>query len=64
MKANIWEFESLEAATRAGYDIEAGDYSRRREGPMLEKVNEIMNTKAYKDAMKGYKMPKEIELRP
>ncbi|KAJ4353960.1 mitochondrial 37S ribosomal protein rsm10 [Didymosphaeria variabile] len=64
MKANIWEYESLEAATRAGYDIEAGDYSRRREGAMLKKVNEIMNTRAYKEAMHGHKTPKEIELRP
>ncbi|KAF1971873.1 ribosomal protein S10 [Bimuria novae-zelandiae CBS 107.79] len=64
MKANIWEYESLETATRAGYDIEQGDYSRRREGPMLEKVDEILNTPAFKEAMKGWEAPKDTELRP
>lgn len=62
MKANIWEYESLESATRAGYEIKEGDYKRRREGPMLEKVNEILKAKGYKEAMKGYKSP--AELRP
>ncbi|KAF2679017.1 hypothetical protein K458DRAFT_122366 [Lentithecium fluviatile CBS 122367] len=62
MKANIWEYESLDAATRAGYTIEEGDYSRRREGPMLQKVDEILKSKGFKEAMKGYKSP--VELRP
>lgn len=62
MKANIWEYESLETATRAGYEIKDGDYSRRREGPMLEKVDEILKSKRFKEAMKGYQNP--VELRP
>jgi small subunit ribosomal protein S10 len=63
MKANIWEYESLEAATKAGFDIEEGDYSRRREGPMLEKVNEILQSKQYKEGMKDFKAPADTELR-
>ena len=62
MKANIWEYESLEAATRAGYDLEEGDYSRRREGAVMQKVEEILGGKGYKEAMKGYK--NKAELRP
>jgi small subunit ribosomal protein S10 len=64
MKANIWEYESLEAATRSGYDIEADNHSRRREGPMMEKVHEILSSPAYKEGMIGHKMPEEIDLRP
>lgn len=64
MKANIWEYESLEAATRAGYDIEQGDYTRRREGPMLEKVDEILKTKGFREAMKGHKGLSDVEMRP
>jgi small subunit ribosomal protein S10 len=64
MKANIWEYESLEAATRAGYDIEANDHSRRREGPMMEKVHEILSSPAYKEGMSGHQMPDEVDLRP
>lgn len=64
MKANIYEFESLESACRAGYDLEQSDFSRRREGPMLEKVNEILAGKGYKEAMRKYEVPQEVELRP
>ncbi|KAJ8116816.1 hypothetical protein OPT61_g1857 [Boeremia exigua] len=63
MKANIWEYEDLETATRAGEAIQADDVVRRREGPMMAKVDEILNSKGYKEAMKGYKMPGEIEFR-
>lgn len=63
MKANIWEYESLEAATRAGYEIEEGDYSRRREGPMMEKVEEILNRKGFKEAMAGHKSEGEVQMR-
>lgn len=62
MKANIWEYESLEAATTAGYEIEEGDYSRRREGAVLKKVEEILGRKGFKEAMKGHEG--EVELRP
>jgi small subunit ribosomal protein S10 len=62
MKANIWEYESLETATRSGYEIKEGDYSRRREGPVLQKVEEILGTKAFKKAMKDSK--REVEMRP
>ena len=62
MKANIWEYESLDTATRAGYELEQGDYSRRREGPVLEKVEEILGSKAFKDAMKGHE--NKVEMRP
>lgn len=64
MKANIWEFESLDAATRAGYDLDADDHSRRREGPMIEKVKEILSTPAYKEALAQHEMPDSIELGP
>lgn len=63
MKANIWEYEDLQSATRAGYEIKEGDYSRRREGPMLQKVEEILNSKGYKEAMEGHKSD-GTELRP
>ena len=63
LKANIWEYEGLEAATRAGEAIKADDVRRRREGPMMAKVDEILNSKGYKEAMKGHKMPREIEHR-
>jgi small subunit ribosomal protein S10 len=63
MKANIWEYEDLEAATRAGETIQPDDKSRRREGPMMAKVDEILNSKGFKEAMKGYKAPEEIDFR-
>lgn len=62
MKANIWEYETLESATRAGYEIKEGDFSRRREGPMMEKVEEILSRKGFKEAMKNHKND-EAELR-
>lgn len=63
MKANIWEYEDLETATRAGEAIAADDVSRRREGPMMQKVDEILNSKGFKEAMKGHKGREEIEHR-
>lgn len=62
MKANIWEFESLEAATRAGYELKEGDYSMRREGPVLQKVEEILGRKAFTEALKDTKS--DVQLRP
>lgn len=62
MKANIWEYESLDNALNVGKEIKEGEYSGRREGPMLEKVEEILKSKGFKEAMKGYKSP--AELRP
>ncbi|KAL5119129.1 mitochondrial 37S ribosomal protein rsm10 [Pleosporales sp. CAS-2024a] len=62
MKANIWEYESLESATRAGYELQEGDYSRRREGSVLKKVEEILNSRGFKEGMAGHKS--EVELRP
>jgi small subunit ribosomal protein S10 len=62
MKANIWEYESLEDATRAGYELKEGDYSRRREGKVMDKVAEILQRDGYKDAMKDHK--DTVEMRP
>jgi small subunit ribosomal protein S10 len=62
MKANIWEYEDLESATRAGYEMPEGDYSRRREGAVMDKVDEILNSKGFKESMEGHKS--EVELRP
>jgi small subunit ribosomal protein S10 len=62
MKANVWEYESLEAATRAGVEVKQGDYRRRRVGPMLRKVDELLKKKGFKEAMKGFESP--VELRP
>jgi small subunit ribosomal protein S10 len=61
MKANIWEYESLEAATSVGQEVKEGDYSGRREKAMLEKVNQILAGKGYREAMKGYELPKELQ---
>lgn len=63
MKANIWEYEDLATATRAGEAIQPDDVKRRREGPMMAKVDEILNSKGFKEAMKGHKLPGEIEFR-
>ncbi|KAF2474067.1 30S ribosomal protein-like protein S10 [Lindgomyces ingoldianus] len=60
MKANIWEFESLEDATQVGKPVKEGDYEGRREGPMLEKVNEILGGQGFKEAMKDFKSPVEL----
>ena len=62
MKANIWEYESLETATRSGYEIKEGDYSRRREGSVMKKVDEILGSRGFKEAMGEHKS--EVELRP
>ncbi|EOA89153.1 uncharacterized protein SETTUDRAFT_167728 [Exserohilum turcica Et28A] len=64
MKANIWEYESLEDATRAGYDAgkEGEEYDRRREGPVLKKVQEILGREGFKEAMKGH--GSGVEMRP
>jgi small subunit ribosomal protein S10 len=63
MKANIWEYESLEAATNVGVEIKEGDFTGRREEPMLKKVEEILAGKGYKEAMEGYKGPPAAEHR-
>ncbi|KAH6622473.1 hypothetical protein C7974DRAFT_398359 [Boeremia exigua] len=63
MKANVWEYEDLETATRAGEAIQPDDVKRRREGPMMAKVDEILNSKGFKEAMEGHKTPGEIEFR-
>ncbi|KAF2715188.1 30S ribosomal protein-like protein S10 [Pleomassaria siparia CBS 279.74] len=60
MKANIWEFESLEAATSVGQEVVDGDYTGRREAPVLEKVGEILRGKGYKEAMAGFQLPEEM----
>ncbi|KAF2175530.1 30S ribosomal protein-like protein S10 [Zopfia rhizophila CBS 207.26] len=60
MKANVWEYESLEDATKVGKEAKDGDYCGRREGPMLEKINEILGGKGFKEAMKGFKSPMEM----
>jgi small subunit ribosomal protein S10 len=62
MKANIWEYESLASATRAGYEMPEGDYSRRREGSVMQKVDEILNSRGFKEGMEGHKSG--VELRP
>jgi small subunit ribosomal protein S10 len=62
MKANIWEYESLDAATGVGAEVKEGDYTGRREKAMLEKVDEILKGKGYAEAMKDFKP--EAELRP
>jgi small subunit ribosomal protein S10 len=63
MKANIWEYEDLEAATRAGYETKEGDYSRRREGAVMRKVDEILNSRGFKEGMEGHEKSK-VEMRP
>ncbi|KAF2205166.1 hypothetical protein GQ43DRAFT_437285 [Delitschia confertaspora ATCC 74209] len=60
MKANVWEYESLEEALSVGKEVEERDYEERREGPMLKKIEEILGQQGYKEAMKGFKSPAEI----
>jgi small subunit ribosomal protein S10 len=62
MKANIWEYESLDAATNVGVEVKEGEYTGRREKAMLDKVQEILDGQGYKEAMKSYKSP--VDLRP
>ncbi|KAF2866611.1 30S ribosomal protein-like protein S10 [Massariosphaeria phaeospora] len=62
MKANIWEYESLDSALNVGKEFKEGEYRGRREGPMLEKVGQILKGRGFKEAMKGYESP--VELRP
>jgi small subunit ribosomal protein S10 len=64
IKANIWEYEGLESATRAGHEIEEGDWSRRREGAVMQKVDEILNSRGYKESMEGHEGVKGLEMRP
>lgn len=64
MKANVWEYEGLEGAVSAGEQLEEGDVSRRREGEVLRKVDEILGRKGFKEAMKGYKGKEGVEMRP
>ncbi|KAI8941032.1 hypothetical protein NX059_002276 [Plenodomus lindquistii] len=61
MKANIWEYESLEAATRAGVEVAEGDYERRREGAVMKKVEEILGGEQFQKALKG---DGKVEARP
>jgi small subunit ribosomal protein S10 len=63
MKANIWEYESLESATNVGVEIKEGDVTGRKQKPMLDKVNEILSSPGYKEAMAGYKAPESVEHR-
>jgi small subunit ribosomal protein S10 len=51
MKANVWEWEELDKATRAGVEIGEGDWSRRREGEVMRKVDEILAGRGYKEGM-------------
>ncbi|KAH3906983.1 hypothetical protein HBI56_113670 [Parastagonospora nodorum] len=62
MKANIWEYESLESATRAGYELPQGDFSRRREGSVMRKVEEILGSEGFKESMQGHESG--VEMRP
>ncbi|KAF2028450.1 30S ribosomal protein-like protein S10 [Setomelanomma holmii] len=66
MKANIWEYESLEAATRAGYEVDSKEveFERRREGPVLRKVEEILGSRGFKEAMEAGGKVEGVELRP
>ncbi|KAF2262095.1 hypothetical protein CC78DRAFT_618886 [Lojkania enalia] len=57
MKANIWEYESLEAATSVGTQIQQGQIKGRRDEPMLKKVREILQSEGYREAMKNWKAP-------
>lgn len=63
MKANIWEYESLDAATNVGVEIKEGDFEGRREQPMLEKVRDILESDGYRESMKGWKGPEGVEVR-
>jgi small subunit ribosomal protein S10 len=63
MKANIWEYETLEDALKVGKKIEEGDVDGRKDAPMLKKIEEILGSEGYKQAMKGYKSPPAVELR-
>lgn len=66
MKANIWEHEDLEAATRAGEKMEGreAEYERRREGSVMQKVDEILNSRGFKEGMEGWKGGEGVEMRP
>ncbi|KAF1915706.1 hypothetical protein BDU57DRAFT_577544 [Ampelomyces quisqualis] len=64
MKANVWEYEDLEAATRAGVEVKKGDWSRSRQGPVMQKVEEILGSRGYKEAMEGHKVEGDVQLRP
>lgn len=57
MKANIWEYESLDAATNVGAELKEGEFKGRREAPMLDKVQEILAGPGFKEAMQGYNSP-------
>lgn len=61
MKANVWEYESLDSALGVGHEVKEGDYEGRREREMLEKVSEILQGESYQSAMKGYQAPEELE---
>jgi small subunit ribosomal protein S10 len=61
MKANIWEYESLDKALGVGHEVKDGEYKGRREAPMLDKVNEILAGPGYKEAMKDFKSLGSVE---
>ena len=63
MKANIWEYESLDSALDVGVEIKPDDYAGRREAPVMDKVKEILESKGFKEAMQGHKAPEAIESR-
>lgn len=63
MKANIWEYESLDNALKSGEDIARDDAQKRREGAVFEKIEEILKSPGYAEAMKGFQMPDSAALR-
>lgn len=53
MKANIWEYEGLEGALRAGVEGDEDGFGSRREGAVMRKVEEILGGDAFQKALKG-----------
>ena len=64
MKANVWEFEDLETALRAGEEFKEGEWRGRWEGKVLEKVEEILASRGYKVGMEGHEVNGDAVLRP
>lgn len=63
MKANIWEYEGLESATRAGVEVPSGDYERRRTGSVMSKVEEILGREGFQEALTAGGEA-EVQVRP
>ncbi|KAF2854127.1 30S ribosomal protein-like protein S10 [Plenodomus tracheiphilus IPT5] len=61
MKANIWEYEGLEAATRAGVEVKEGSFEMRREGSVMKKVEEILGGEGFQKALRA---EGKVEVRP